>query len=125
MKFHFKRLIGLSILCLFFTAVSNANLGIISQFASQNHNDWIGSVSIALLFLGSGVGSLYSKYINKYRYNRVIFAGAVGWDIFIAFSVIFLYIGFSDYVIGIIIVGSLFCGMIVSVYYNGTFNYIN
>jgi len=125
MKPHFKALIAISILCLLFTAITNANIGIISQFASQNNNEWIGSVSIALLFLGSGVGALYSKYINKYRYNRVIFAGAVGWDIFIAFSVIFLYIGFADYVIAIIIIGSLVCGLIVSAYYNGTFNYIN
>jgi hypothetical protein len=64
MKSHFKALIAISILCLLFTAITNANIGIISQFASQNDNEWIGSVSIALLFLGSGVGALYSKYIN-------------------------------------------------------------
>ena len=122
---HIRRLLVVSLLCLAFTAITNANIGIISQFASQNQNDWIGPLSIALLFLGSGAGALYNRYIGSYPFNRVIFAGALGWDVFIAFSVIFLYIGFEDYVVGIIAVGSLVCGLTVSLYYNGIFNYVN
>ena len=122
---HIRRLLVVSLLCLAFTAITNANIGIISQFASQNQNDWIGPLSIALLFLGSGAGALYNRYIGSYPFNRVIFAGALGWDVFIAFSVIFLYIGFEDYVVGIIAVGSLVCGLTVSLYYNGIFNYLN
>jgi len=94
MKSHIKRVVAISFLCLAFTAITNANIGIISQFASQNNNSWIGPLSIALIFLGSGVGSLYNRYIHKYRFKAVIFVGALGWDIFIAFSVLFLYIGF-------------------------------
>lgn len=125
MRLHIKRLLVISLLCLCFTAITNPNIGIISQFASQNNNDWIGPLSIALLFLGSGLGSLYNSYVRRYRFSTVIFAGAVGWDIFIAFSVIFLYVGFQDYVVAIIAVGSLVCGFIVSLYYNGIFNYVN
>ncbi len=122
---HFRSLLFISLLCLCFTAITNANIGIISQFAAQNHNDWIGPLSIALLFLGSGLGALYNKYIGRLSFKKIMFGGAVGWDIFIAFSVVFLYIGFEDYVIGVIGVGSLVCGLVVSAYYNGVFNYVN
>lgn len=94
MKRYFNRLIAISVLNMLFAAISNANIGIISQFASQHDNHWIGPLSIALIFLGSGIGALYNKYLQKYPYNRVIFAGATGWDFFNAFSVMFLFIGF-------------------------------
>ena len=54
-----------------------------------------------------------------------MFAGAVGWNFFCAFSVMFLFIGFEDYIIAIIIIGSLGFGFVVSLYYNGTFNFFN
>jgi len=78
-----------------FTAISNANLGIISQFASQNGNKWVGPLSVAFIFLGSGTGALYHGYIHKWSYKRIIFTGAIGWDFFVSFSVVFLFIGFS------------------------------
>ena len=125
MHHHLARLLCISVACLVFTAVSNANLGIISQFASQHGNDWIGPISIALIFLGSGLGALYNGYIGRYPFSRVMFTGAVGWDIFCGFSVMFLYIGFENYINAIIIVGSFGCGLVVSVYYNGVFNFVN
>jgi MFS family permease len=115
----------MSMLCLFFTAITNANIGIISQFASQNDNDWIGPLSISLIFLGSGLGVLYSKYIHKYPFSKVIFVGTLGWNIFISFSVMFLFIGFENYIVAVIAIGSLVCGIVMSLYYNGTFNYVN
>lgn len=125
MHFHLKRLLGISAACLLFTAITNANIGIISQFASQHGNEWIGPTSIALIFLGSGLGALYNNYIGKYAYSRVMFGGAIGWDIFCAFSVMFLFIGFENYINAIIIIGSFVCGLIVSMYYNGVFNFVN
>lgn len=125
MKRYLRRVVSMSILFMLFAAISNANIGIISQFASQNDNHWIGPLSIALLFLGSGIGAMYNKYINKYPFNKIIFTGAIGWDIFCAFSVMFLFIGFENYINAIIILGSLISGFIVSLYYNGIFNYIN
>lgn len=49
----------------------------------------------------------------------------MGWNIFLSFSVVFLFVGFSDLVTVIIPVGSLFCGFLLSTYYNGTNNYVN
>ena len=46
-------------------------------------------------------------------------------DVFCAFSVMFLFIGFQDFINVIIIIGSLLCGLVVSLFYNGVFNYIN
>jgi MFS family permease len=108
-----------------YAAISNANLGIISQFASQNGNEWIGPLSIALVFLGSGIGALYNAYINKWPYRYIILAGSMGWNIFLSFSVMFLFIGFSNLVIAVILVGSLGCGFLMSAYYNGLNNYVN
>jgi len=125
MQTHAYRVIFLSIISMLFTAISNADLGIISQFASQNGNSWIGSLSIAMIFLGSGIGSCYNGYINKWQYKYIIFAGALGWLGYLSFSVAFLFIGFSNYIIAVILVGSLICGFIVSVYYNGINNYVN
>lgn len=122
---YLRRVILLSILAMLYTAISNANLGIISQFASQNGNHWVGPLSIALLFLGSGTGALYNGYIGRWRYKTILFCGAMGWNVFLAFSVIFLFVGFSNYVIVIILVGSLLCGVLLSSYYNGLNNYVN
>ena len=60
---YFKRVVIVAIPCLLFTAVTSANLGIISQLAEQNDNHWIGPLSVGLLFLGSGLGAIYNKYI--------------------------------------------------------------
>jgi hypothetical protein len=125
MKTYFRRVVVLSVLAMLYTAISNANLGIISQFASQNGNKWVGPTSIGLVFLGSGTGALYNEYIGKWRYRFILFFGAMGWNIFLAFSVIFLFIGFSELVIVIILTGSLFCGFLLSIYYNGLNNYVN
>jgi hypothetical protein len=122
---YFWRVVIASLLALVFTAVSNANLGIISQFASQNDNHWIGPLSVGLIFMGSGLGATYTKYIGRYLYSRIIFLGSVGWDIYCTFSVMFLFVGFENYINAVIIVSSLICGLIVSLFYNGLFNYIN
>ena len=122
---YLKRVVIVSLPCLLFTSVSNANLGIISQLAEQNDNHWIGPLSIGLIFLGSGLGAIYNKYIQKHSFAKIIFMGSLGWSIYCTFSVIFLFVGFSTLVKVIIILGSFVCGLIVSLYYNGIFNYYN
>ncbi len=125
MNSYLRRVVLLSSLVMLYAAISNANLGIISQFASQNGNEWIGPLSIALIFLGSGCGAIYNEYIGKHPYRYIIFIGSMGWNIFLSFSVMFLFIGFSNFVIILIMVGSLGCGILMSAFYNGINNYIN
>lgn len=122
---YIKRVLFVALVCLVFVGVNNANLGIVSQLASQNDNEWIGPLSIALIFLGSGTGALYHEYMHKYTYNKIIFIGSLGWDLYVTFSVIFLFIGFESYIIAIIIVGSMISGLTASTFYNGVFNYVN
>ena len=122
---YLKRVIFISAVAMLFAAISNANLGIISQFASQNGNTWVGPLSIALVFLGSGTGALYNGYIGKWKYRTIIFFGAMGWNIFLTFSVLFLFVGFSNLIVVIILLGSLICGLMLSTYYNGLNNYVN
>jgi len=78
-----------------------------------------------MIFLGSGLGTFYNKYINRWPYKYVIFGGAMGWNIYLSFSVMFLFIGFSNTLIAVILLGSLICGFIMSVLYNGINNYVN
>jgi hypothetical protein len=63
--------------------------------------------------------------MQRFAFNKIIFTGALGWDVYCTFSVIFLFVGFEIYVNAIIIIGSLVCGLTVSVFYNGIFNYFN
>ena len=125
MKKHFRRLVAISIVGMCFNAILNANVGILSQFSAQNDNEWIGPLSIALNFLGSGLGALYNGYIGKYPYSRIIFVGGMGWNVFGSFSVIFLFFGFKDYINGMIVAGSFICGLVASMFYSGIFNYVN
>lgn len=122
---YLKRVVFISIISMLFEAISNSDIGIISQLASQHGNKWVGPVSISLIFLGSGLGAIYNRYINRWPYKYVIFSGAMGWNIYISFSVMFLFIGFSNTLIAVILLGSLLCGFIVSVFYIGINNYVN
>lgn len=108
-----------------YQGVANSDLGVISQFTHQKNNNWAGPLSTALLFTGSGIGSLYNKYIGKYPYRLCFFFGSFGYTIFIAMGLIFIRVGFSSGVMAMIFLGSLVGGLIVSVFYNAQFNYIN
>ena len=80
---------------------------------------------MACLFCGAGFGALYHDYISAWSYRKSAFLGALGYNVFLSFSVIFLFVGFSSAVIVVIIVGSLVCGLMISIYYNALNNYIN
>lgn len=122
---YLKRVILISIAIMLFASFTNASLEIFNEFTSQNGNKWIGPLSISLIFLCYGLASLYNKYINKWRYRTLIVSGAMGWIIYLTFTVMFLFIGFSDWIIVFMIIGSIFCGLLVSVYYNAVNNYVN
>ena len=119
------RVIYVSILGMLFTAMSNANLGIVSQISAQNDNEWVGPLSVGLLFMGSGLGALYNKYIGLYKYRYLFIIGTIGWLVFLSFSVMFLFLGFQTYLIIIIVVGSFGCGLVMSLYYMSLNNYVN
>jgi hypothetical protein len=115
----------ISTISMLYQAISNTELGIISQFTHQNGNTWAGPLCTSLLFLGSGFGSLYNKYLDKFSFRKVLFLGSFGYTIFIGLSIIFLAIGFTDVVLFIILLGSLISGIVVSAFYNAQFNYVN
>jgi MFS family permease len=125
MATYFKRVLFISLATMLFEAISNSDLGIITQLASQNGNEWVGPVSISMIFLGSGLGSLYNKYIGRYPYKYVMFGGTMGWNIYLSFSVMFLFIGFSNALNAVILIGSFVCGLIMSFFYIGVNNYVN
>lgn len=84
-----------SIVILFFQGISNTQLVIVGQFTNQNGQNWVGPLSTALLFFGSGLGCLYNKYIDKIPYRFTFFIGSLGYTLFISISVVFLKIGFN------------------------------
>lgn len=125
MQANILKVVYISIISMLFQAISNTELGILSQFTSQNGNQWAGPLSISMIFLGSGIGSLYNRYINQYRYRYILFIGSLGWTLFIGLIVLFLHIGFSTVVEVCLIIGSFVSGLLVSVFYNSIFNYVN
>ena len=114
-----------SLVIMIYQGIANSVLGIISQFTHQKGNDWAGPLSTSLLFLGSGIASLYNKYIGKYPFKYTFFFGAFGYIIYTSLGLIFMKLGFSTAVQILIFVLSLLGGSICSVFYNSQFNYIN
>lgn len=110
---------------MFYQAIANTILGIISQFTHQNNNDWAGPYTTALLFIGSGIGCIYNQYIGKYQYKYCFFFGAFGYITFCCLGLIFLKIGFSTGTLILIFVLSFLAGLLCSIFYNTQFNYIN
>ncbi len=110
---------------LLFQGIVNTELGIVSQFTSQKGQRWVGPLSTALLFLGSGLGALYNKYIEKMQYRLSFFFGSLGYSLFIALAVVFLKLEFTTAVQVFILVGSFVSGVVVSMFYNSQFNYVN
>jgi hypothetical protein len=96
-----------------------------SQFSHQNGNDWAGPVSTGLLFLGSGLGALYTKYIDKWKYRWIFMLGSFGNTAFVSLIFLFLEVGFTEAITIVFVVGSLLAGLVTSIFYVGMFNYIN
>ena len=79
----------------------------------------------ALLFLGSGMCSLYNKYIGKYSFKYCFFVGSFGYTIFTSLGLIFMKLGFTALTQFCIFLLSFIAGSICSIFYNTQFNYIN
>ena len=122
---YMTTVILVSIVIMVYQGIANSDLGVISQLTHQKGNDWAGPLSTALLFMGSGLGSLYHKYIGKFSFKQCFFVGSFGYTLFISMGLIFVKIGFTELVQVLIFVGSFISGLIVSVFYNTQFNYIN
>jgi predicted MFS family arabinose efflux permease len=114
-----------SLVILVYQGIANSNLGIISQFTHQNGNNWAGPLSTALLFLGSGLGCSYNKYIGKYPFKYCFFVGSLGFILYTALGLIFLKLGFTTTVEVLIFALSFIAGGTCSIFYNTQFNYIN
>lgn len=95
---HLKSAIFLSTVFLFFQAIVNTEVGILSQFTHQNGNSWVGPFANGLLFLGSGLFAPINFYINKYAYNKILFFSALSYLGYIGMAILFLEIGFSTFV---------------------------
>ena len=117
--------IVVSVIIMVYQGIANSDVGVLSQLTHQKGNDWAGPLSTALLFIGSGVGSLYNKYIGKYSFKTLFFIGSFGYTLFISTGLIFVKIGFTNLVQVLIFIGSFISGLIVSIFYNTQFNYIN
>lgn len=122
---YLNTVIYVSIVILVYQGIANSDLGIISQLTHQNGNNWAGPLSTALLFLASGLASLYNKYIGKFQFRYCFFVGSFGYTIFISMGLIFMKLGFSVTVEVFIFIGSLIAGIGCSIFYNTQFNFIN
>jgi hypothetical protein len=124
-KKYLKTVIIVSIVIMIYQGIANSDLGIISQLTHQTDNNWAGPLCTSLLFAGSGLGSLYVKYIGKYQYRYLFFIGSISFTMLVAISIIFLKLGFSLIVEIVIFLVSFLAGCLCSVFYNAQFNYIN
>ena len=122
---YFKAVIYVSIFSFLCQGIANTDLGIISQLTHQHGNNWAGPLTTALLFIGSGVGSLNHKYIGKCKYRYLLLLGNFGYMIYISMGLIFMKLSFTGGSLTMIMIGSLIGGLIVSVFYNSLYNYVN
>lgn len=92
---YFGHVLYASVFIMFYQAFANTDESIISQLTHQHGNDWAGPLCTALLFIGSGLGSLYNKYIGKVSYKYTFFIGSFGYTIFIGMGLVFMKINFT------------------------------
>lgn len=122
---YLRTVILVSIAIMIYQGIANSDLGIVSELTHQNGNSWAGPFSTSLLFAGSGLMSMYNRYIGKYSFGRCFFVGSLGFTLFIGMGLIFMKLGFSTTVMILIFVLSFIAGCLCSVFYNTQFNYIN
>ena len=115
---YLKTVIKVSIVIMIYQGIANSDVGVLSELTHQKGNDWAGPLSTALLFIGSGLGSLYNKYIGKYPYRYCLMAGSFGYTLFISMGLVFIKIGFNTTTQILIFLGSFVSGLIASVFYN-------
>ena len=122
---YFKAVIYVSIFSFLCQGIANTDLSIISQLTHQHGNNWAGPLTTALLFIGSGLGSLNNKYIGKWKYKYLLVCGNFGYITYIAMGLVFMKLSFTGGSLTLILVGSLIGGLISSIFYNSLYNYVN
>lgn len=78
-----------------------------------------------IFFIGMGSGSLYNAYITKYQKRYTLFIGSFGNTIFVSLGLIFMKLSFTSGVLVMLIGGSLVSGLVVSMFYNTLYNYVD
>jgi hypothetical protein len=68
-------------------------MGILSQITHQNNRDWAGPVSTMLLFICSGIGALYNKYVKVFRFGTIMYFASLGYTVYVGSSIVFILIG--------------------------------
>ena len=122
---HQGRVILVSINIMLYQAIANTDLAVVSELSLQKGSQWAGPLLTCLLFLGSGLGSLYNDYIGRYPFRYCIFFGSFGYTLFIGMGLVFLELGFTNNTYPLIFIGGFVGGLIASVFYNSTYNYVN
>ena len=122
---YFGHVLYVSTFLMLYQAIANTDLSIISELTHQHGNNWAGPLSTALLFIGSGVGSLYNRYIGRVPYRHTFFIGSFGYTIFIGMGLVFMKIEFTAGALVLIEVGSFVGGLFSSLFYNSQYNYVH
>jgi hypothetical protein len=73
-----------------FLGVANSLMSILSQFTHQNNRDWAGPVATMLLFMFSGLGAMYTRYLGRIRFNLVFVISSLGYVFYVGSSIIFV-----------------------------------
>ena len=121
------KVIYLSLIFFVYQSVANSVMGIMSQITEQNGIRWAGPVTTMLLYFFSGVGSLYNKYVGKYRYNYTFYVGSFGYVIYVASTIVFTIVSKekSTLIFVATCLVNIVGGLIVSALYNSQWNYIS
>ena len=124
---NLNNVIYVSMVQMLYQSIANSMMGIMSQITSQNQIWWAGPVTTIILFVFSGLGSLYNGYIGKYKYRYTFFIGSLGYIVYNASAIVFVSIDHSNtmsIVVGTFLV-NIVGGLVVSMLYISQFNYIS
>jgi hypothetical protein len=119
------QMVYFSIVQMLFLGVANSLMSILSQFTHQNNRDWAGPVATMLLFMFSGLGSTYTRYLGRIRFNFVFVLSSMGYVFYVGSSIIFVILkdvkgtGVIIAVLGLSVVS----GLIISAFYMTQFYY--
>ncbi len=114
-----------SLVQMIFLGVSNSLMAILSQFTHQNNRDWAGPVATMLLFMFSGLGSMYTRYLGRHKFNLVFFLSSLGYVFYVGSSIVFVLlknVQGTGVLIGVFAL-TILSGVIVSAFYMSQFYY--
>lgn len=124
---NFKKVLYVSLMQMLYQSIANSIMGIMSQLTEQNNIWWAGPTTTMIIFIFSGVGSFYNKYIGKYKYRYTFLVGSFGYIFYNASAIVFVLnhkANFTLLMIGISVV-NVIGGLIMSMFYISQFNYVS